>query len=91
MLEKLEKWILKKKKDPCKKCLVKMICRKNYNSACEEYKKFEEFKETIGNIKIYFEDVFILLILAIIVITFLLGLYQWYQIFASIPLSKWLF
>ena len=90
MLEKLKKWILKKK-DPCKKCLVKMICKKNYNSACEEKRKFEKFKETVDDIESYFKGVFILVVLAIIVITFLLGLYQWYQIFASILLSKWLF
>jgi len=90
-LANLTKWILKKK-DPCKKCLVNPICNKK--RICDSWKKYVKLRDKLDDISDKFEAIIIVgifgIAVSIIVITFLLGLYQWYQIFASIPLGKWL-
>jgi len=91
LLTNFTKWILKKK-DPCKKCLVRPVCDKN--QICDSWKKYVKLRDKLDDIIDKIETVIVIgcvgIIFSTIVITFLLGLYQWYQIFASIPLGKWL-
>jgi len=91
MIEIFRKWILRKR-NPCKKCLVGVMC--STKMKCEEWDKYLKFEKKLDKLIDKMADIILLEIvvisLAVVGITFILGLYQWGQILL-IPIRKWLF
>ena len=67
---------------PCKRCLVKVICKKKYS--CHYYKKFYEKKENLIRFltKCKFTIVWIgcIIFLSFILVTFILGILKWIEL-----------
>ena len=91
MFEYIEKKLLKIK-NPCRKCLVKVVCRESTN--CDMYAEYVLLEKKLRRINDWFSEKFVcsLFISFCILIggIFCLGLFQLYQIL-SIPVKLWLF
>jgi hypothetical protein len=92
MIQELELWILKRK-NPCRKCLVGPICNEK-SLSCDSWDEHMKLRRKIDKISGKIETVWVIGVAGIAVVmvcmTFILGLYQWYQVF-SVPIRKWLF
>ena len=83
MLDTLGKWLVDRYRSPCKKCLVRPTCDP-FASGCDEWKQFinkRDMAESIGNdIEAYILLGAITIGLLFIIVTFVLGLWVWFDI-----------
>lgn len=74
-----------KKFNPCKMCLVKVTCEISQKSKCKSYSSYCKTIRFIDTIDSWIENAFIGGVifggLLFIITTFLLGIWQWIQIF----------